>query len=115
MRTPLKYEGEPKCSEKVGSSCSTSGTCRVNLVTNPVISHEWVKDLEVLQGNISVLICDTDSTGFTYRLDMLKSRASKFRGPPANLYNTFVTVIGLSYLCCHNAMYSLSNPSVIIP
>ena len=29
------------------SSCSTSGTRRVNLVTNPVISHEWGKDREV--------------------------------------------------------------------
>jgi hypothetical protein len=29
------------------SSCSTSGTRRVNLVTNMVISHEWGKDQEV--------------------------------------------------------------------
>ena len=28
------------CSGRVGSSCSTSGTRRVNLVTNPVISHD---------------------------------------------------------------------------
>jgi hypothetical protein len=28
------------CSGRVGSSCSTSGTRRVNLVTNPVISRE---------------------------------------------------------------------------
>jgi hypothetical protein len=32
----------------VSSSCSTSDTHRVNLVTNPVISHEWGKDREVL-------------------------------------------------------------------
>ena len=32
---------------RLGSSCSTSGTRRVNLVTNPVISHEWGKDREV--------------------------------------------------------------------
>jgi hypothetical protein len=31
----------------VGSSCPTSGTRRVNLVTNPVISREWGKDREV--------------------------------------------------------------------
>jgi hypothetical protein len=31
----------------VSSSCSTSGTHRVNLVTNPVISHEKGKDREV--------------------------------------------------------------------
>jgi hypothetical protein len=31
----------------VSSSCSTSGTRRVNLVTNPVISREWGKYREV--------------------------------------------------------------------
>jgi hypothetical protein len=36
------------CSERVSSSCSTSGTRRVNLVTNHVISHESGKDREVL-------------------------------------------------------------------
>jgi biotin transporter BioY len=33
-----------RCSGRVSSSCSTSGTCRVNIVTNPVISHERGKD-----------------------------------------------------------------------
>ena len=32
----------------LGSSCSTSDTHRVNLVTNPVISHEQGKEREVL-------------------------------------------------------------------
>jgi hypothetical protein len=32
----------------VNSSCSTSDTRRVNLVTNPVISHERGKDREAL-------------------------------------------------------------------
>ena len=35
------------CSGRVSSSCSTSGTRRVNLVTNPVESREWGKDREV--------------------------------------------------------------------
>ena len=39
-RTPLKIGGELKCSGRVSSSCSTGDTCRINLVTNPVISHE---------------------------------------------------------------------------
>jgi hypothetical protein len=39
-RTPLKTEGELRCSGRVRSSCSTSGTRRVNLVANPVISRE---------------------------------------------------------------------------
>ena len=43
-RTPLKPGGELRCSGRVSSSCSTSGTRRVNLVTNPVISHERGKD-----------------------------------------------------------------------
>ena len=39
-RTPLKTGGELRCSRSVSSSCSTSDTRRVNLVTNSVISHE---------------------------------------------------------------------------
>ena len=39
-RTPLKTEGELRCYGRVSSSCSTSGTRRVNLVTNPAISRE---------------------------------------------------------------------------
>ena len=35
-RTPLKTVDQPGCSGMVSSSCSTSGTHRVNLVTNPV-------------------------------------------------------------------------------
>jgi hypothetical protein len=38
-RTPLKIGGELRCSGMVSSSCYTSGTRRVNLVTNPVISQ----------------------------------------------------------------------------
>ena len=50
------------------------------------------------------------SAGFTYRLDRLKPRASTFRVPPANVYNIFNTVNGLSHLCCHNVLYFLNNP-----
>jgi hypothetical protein len=46
--SPLKTGGELMCSGRVSSFCSTSGTRRVNLVTNPVISREWGKDREVL-------------------------------------------------------------------
>ena len=46
-RTPLKSGGELWCSGMVSSYSSTSGTRHVNLVTNPVISHEWGKDREV--------------------------------------------------------------------
>jgi len=40
-RTPQKTWGELGCSRRVNRSCSARGTRRVNLVTNPVISHEW--------------------------------------------------------------------------
>ena len=46
-RTPVKTGGELRSPGRVGSSCSTSGTRRVNLVTNPVISREWGKEREV--------------------------------------------------------------------
>jgi hypothetical protein len=39
-RTPLRTGDKLRCSGRVGSSCSTSDIRRVNLVTNPVTSHE---------------------------------------------------------------------------
>jgi hypothetical protein len=41
-RTPLRTGGELRCSVKVNSTCCTSDTRRVNLVTNPVINHTLV-------------------------------------------------------------------------
>ena len=46
-RIPLRTGGELRCSGRVDTSCSTSGTRRVNLVTNPVISRELGEDQEV--------------------------------------------------------------------
>ena len=43
-RTPLKTEAELGCPGRISSSCSTSGTRRVNLVTTPVISFGIGKD-----------------------------------------------------------------------
>ena len=43
----------------------------------------------------------------------MKPRASKFREPPAKVYNLFNTLIGLSHLCCHTVLYFPNNPSVI--
>ena len=39
-RTPLKNGGELRCSGRVSSSCSTGGTIHVNLVKNPMTSHD---------------------------------------------------------------------------
>jgi len=55
----------------------------------------------------------TNSAGFTYRLNRLKPRASKFRGAPTKMYTIFNSVIGVSHLCRHNVVYFLNNPSVI--
>jgi hypothetical protein len=38
---------ELRCSGRVSRSCSTSGTCRVILLTEQLISHEIGKDREV--------------------------------------------------------------------
>jgi hypothetical protein len=46
-RTPLKTGGELRCSRRLSSTCSSSDTRHVNLVTNPAISREWGKDREV--------------------------------------------------------------------
>ena len=61
-RNPLKTGGELMCSGRVSSSCSTSGTRRVNLVTNPVINHKRRKERRSVydKWNISAVICDTD-------------------------------------------------------
>jgi hypothetical protein len=46
-RTPLTTGGALRYSGRVSSSCSTSDIRRVNLVTNPVISHERGKNRQV--------------------------------------------------------------------
>jgi len=50
-RTPLTTGGKFSCSRTVSSSCSTSDTCRVTLVTNTVINHEWGTDPIVITTN----------------------------------------------------------------
>jgi hypothetical protein len=49
-RTPLKTVDELRCSGRVGSSCSTSGTGRVNVVTDSVIILFYLREIK---GNIS--------------------------------------------------------------
>ena len=45
-RTPVKTGSEHICSGRVGRFCPTSSTRGVNLVIDPVISHEWGKNQE---------------------------------------------------------------------
>jgi hypothetical protein len=44
-RTPLQTGDELMCSERVSSSCSTSGTRRLYLVTNPVIDKNNLRPM----------------------------------------------------------------------
>ena len=60
--TPLNTGRELMCFGRVGSSCLTSDTRRVTLVTNPVINY-WLgkgSEYDYDNRNISVVICDTD-------------------------------------------------------
>ena len=50
-----KYRGELRCSGKVNSSCSISGSRHVTLVSNLVISHEWGQDWIAITTNITHL------------------------------------------------------------
>jgi hypothetical protein len=61
-RTSLKPEGELRCPERVNSSGSNSDTRRVNLVTNPVKSHERGKHQEVFttSGTYPLSFVDVD-------------------------------------------------------
>ena len=52
-KTPLKTGGELRCSGRVSSSCSTSDTRHVNLVTIPVITHDKGKDREVFRTSVT--------------------------------------------------------------
>ena len=56
-RTPLKTGREVRCSGRVGSSCSASGTRRLNL------DKSWMRKgpgSVYDKWNTSVVICDTD-------------------------------------------------------
>ena len=52
IQVSLKTGGELRRCGRVSSSCSIGGTRRVNLVTNPVISHECGKDREHIAGHL---------------------------------------------------------------
>jgi hypothetical protein len=53
---PTENRVELRCSGRVSSSCSTSDTRRVNLVTNPVISHERGNDRELFTRYLQTLL-----------------------------------------------------------
>jgi len=50
-QTSLNTEGEHRCSRMVSSCCSSSGTRRVTLVANPLISNLFCKGQSSHGGN----------------------------------------------------------------
>ena len=85
--------------------------------TNPTKSWGQRRCFEMVDSSCSVVLLrqHSCSVGFTYRLDRSKSRASHLGSlrPRCIICLTF-TVIGLSCILCHSALYSLRNPSVIV-
>jgi hypothetical protein len=79
------------CSGKIGSSCSTSGIRRVNLVTNPFITHEWGKDREVL------------TTSGTYLWSFVFGREKKYK----RTYNEIQNIPGT-----HKSKYRVIRTSL---
>ena len=89
-RTPLKTGSEFGCSGMVGSSCSSSETCRV---TNPAISHEWGKpDCDYDKQNISVVICDTDIPQWLTRSGDFKTFEAMTSTEPLGTLNSVVKI-----------------------
>jgi hypothetical protein len=55
--TPLKTRGELRCSGRVSSSCSTSGTRRVILATKPVINRKTTYFQNIILKLYLMVIC----------------------------------------------------------
>jgi hypothetical protein len=102
-QTPLKTGGEHWCSWKVNSFCSTSGTRRVSLVTNPVYSSCFVRINASLPLNKSPI----SSRNNFYNLPLNKSPISSRN----NFYNL---PLNKSPISSKNNLYNLPlNKSTI--
>jgi hypothetical protein len=87
-RTPLKTVGELRCFGRVNSSCSNSDTRRVNLVTNPVISHERGKNREVF------------TTSGTYPWMFEMEIRCTFVIITINIRNRYIFLFLRCFICC---------------
>jgi hypothetical protein len=76
-----------RCSGRVGRSCFTSDNHRVNLVTNPVISHERGKDREDFIDRGLLLTRKLLNQGFL--LFKLKSSLRRFYGCHRDLVDRY--------------------------
>ena len=82
-----------------------------NLLLWFILQISYISKLINFYQDVSLLFINAmSSAGFTYRLDRLKPRASKFRGPRCIVYLTLLLDF---HLCSHNVLYFLNNPSVI--
>jgi hypothetical protein len=121
-RTPLKTGGELRCSGRVSSSCSTSGTHNVNLVTNPVISREWGKDFPIVN---FPFICSNIPAAPAYGVyisQMLRySRACGFyqdfldRGLHLKVWSRPICICGILYFKLNgiDAINKITKPRII--
>ena len=113
--TPLKHRGELRCSGRVGSSCSTSDTRHVNLVTNPVKVMMRKEPGSVYdKWNISVVICDTAIPKRSTK--SLLAATLYHRNPDTNhkLWNIVSIEIYILHVqvlleCCYINIYTVFN------
>jgi hypothetical protein len=91
--TPLKTGDELRCFGRVGSSCSISGTRRVNLVTNSVISHKCVFHL------IARLVCYTAGHCPEFKCDSGECITNSMQMSIVNILPTIVN-IDYAYITC---------------
>ena len=100
--TPLKTRGELGCSGRVGSSCSTSDTRNVNLVTNPAITHERGKDREVLTTDVTIV-----KTEYDCHLNFLFSSRLCFTHYFFLAYNYQIQIQDISYFPLYTSNSSI--------
>ena len=92
----------------VRSSCSTGDTRRVNLVTNPVNSHEWGKDREVLTTSgiypssfVTQIFHSGQPSYKTFEVITLGSVASLLTGNPDILRDIYTQYAGAAGMLLH--------------
>ena len=114
-QTPLKT----RCSRTVSSSSSNSGTCRVTLVTNSMIYHEWGKDWKVFTASGTYLW--HRYFNFLKRLvNSVKTLQSNIPGLRSVLLSFSFSVFVLFclssfYVLCPMLSVSLDSPFLISP
>ena len=107
--TPLKTGGELRCSGRVGSSCSNSDTRNVNLVTNPVITHERGKDREVFTTGVTIV-----KTEYDCHLKILFSSRLCFTHYFFLAYNYQIQIQDISYFPLYTSNSSIHTTTIVL-